>query len=187
MSLLGLVNIVLMVLLLILLFYMQKKHVSFSKRVFAALGLGVVFGLILQLIYGSDSEIISETISWYNIAGIGYGKFLQMIVMPLVFISIVSAFTKMKSANNIGKISVLILEILVGTTAVSALVGIGTTVAFDLEAFQIEAGDAETARGEAIEERYAGIQDRTFPEQILELLPANPFLDFTGARSTSTI
>ncbi|MEH7234938.1 L-cystine transporter [Bacillus sp. JJ1562] len=187
MSLLGIVNIVLMVLLLLLLVYMQKKHVSFSKRVFAALGLGIVFGLVLQLIYGADSEVISESISWYNIVGNGYVKFLQMIVMPLVFISIVSAFTKMKLANNIGKISFLILGILVGTTAISALVGIGTTVAFDLESIQIEAGEAETARGAAIEERYAGIQDKTFPEQIVDLLPANPFLDFTGARSTSTI
>lgn len=32
---------------------MQKKHVSFSKRVFTALGLGIVFGFALQLIYAS--------------------------------------------------------------------------------------------------------------------------------------
>src|SRR5690606_5353142 len=30
-------------------------------------------------------------------------------------------------------------------------------------------------------------KDQTFPQKILELLPANPFLDFTGARPTSTI
>ena len=27
----------------------------------------------------------------------------------------------------------------------------------------------------------------TLPQQILELLPSNPFLDFTGQRTTSTI
>ncbi|MFT4415235.1 L-cystine transporter [Fredinandcohnia humi] len=187
MSLLGIVNIVCMLLLLFLLFYMQKKHVSFSKRVFAALGLGIVFGIVLQLIYGVESPIISESVDWFNIVGNGYVKLLQMIVMPLVFISIVAAFTKMKLANNIGKISGLILAVLIGTTAISALVGIGTTLAFDLEAIQIEAGDAETARGEALDQRSAEIADKTFAQQLVDLLPANPFLDFTGARPTSTI
>ena len=28
---------------------------------------------------------------------------------------------------------------------------------------------------------------RILPQQILELLPSNPFLDFTGQRTTSTI
>lgn len=187
MNLIGIINIVLMLLLLFLLFFMQKKHVSFSKRVFAALGLGIVFGIGLQLVYGVESETISESIDWFNIVGNGYVKLLQMIVMPLVFISIVAAFTKMKLANNIGKISGLILAVLIGTTAISALVGIGTTVAFDLEAIQIDAGEAETARGEALDQRSAEIADRTFPQQLVDLLPANPFLDFTGARPTSTI
>ncbi|MDK2599236.1 cation:dicarboxylase symporter family transporter [Bacillus stercoris] len=73
---------------------MQKKHVSFSKRVFTALGLGIVFGFALQLIYGPTSNIVIQTADWFNIAGGGYVKLLQMVVMPLVFISILGAFTK---------------------------------------------------------------------------------------------
>lgn len=187
MSLLVLVNIVFLLLLISLLFFMSKKHVSFSKRVFAALGLGVVFGIVLQLIYGLESEVIPESISWFNIVGSGYVKLLQMIVMPLVFISIVSAFTKMKLANNIGKISGLILAVLIGTTAISAAVGIATSLGFGLEAVQIEAGEAENARGESMDQRATEMGDVTLPQQIIDLLPANPFLDLTGARATSTI
>ncbi len=180
-------NIAIMLLLISGLFYMQKKHISFSKRVFTALGLGVLFGFALQLIYGAGSDIIAKSADWFNLVGGGYVKFLQMIVMPLVFISILAAFTKLKLTNNIGKISVLILGLLVGTTAVAAAVGITTAVGFDLEAVQISGGDAETARGEQLEETYKGMEGRTFPQQMLDLLPANPFLDFTGARPTSTI
>ncbi|MCH1623983.1 L-cystine transporter [Fredinandcohnia quinoae] len=187
MSFLTIVNIIILLLLIIGLFYMQKKHVSFSKRVFAALGIGIVFGLVLHLIYGTESEVVSESMDWFNIVGNGYVKFLQMIVMPLVFISIVSAFTKMKLANNIGKISGLILAILVGTTAISAAVGIATATGFKLESVQIAGGDAEAARGEMLDQKFSEIQDRTLPQQIVDLLPANPFLDFTGARPTSTI
>ena len=86
---------------------MQKKHVSFSKRVFTALGIGLVFGFIIHLIYGTDSEITTGTIDWLNIVGSGYVKLLQMVVMPLVFISIVGAFTKLMITKNLGKISPL--------------------------------------------------------------------------------
>jgi uncharacterized protein len=181
------VNIAIMLLLIYGLYVMQKKHISFSKRVFTALGAGIVFGFALQFIYGSGSEIIAESADWFNLAGGGYVKFLQMIVMPLVFISILAAFTKLKLTNNIGKISTLILGILVGTTAIAAAVGITAALGFDLEAVQITQGEAESARAEQLEQRYGEIQDRTFPQQILDLLPANPFLDFTGARPTSTI
>ena len=49
-----------MLLLIAGLFVMQKKHVSFSKRVFTALGLGIVFGFALQLIYAA-SHIVTQT------------------------------------------------------------------------------------------------------------------------------
>ena len=184
---LVILNIAIMLILIGGLFYMQKKHISFSKRVFTALGLGILFGFALQFIYGPASEVIIKSADWFSLVGSGYVKFLQMVVMPLVFISILAAFTKLKLTNNIGKISTLILGLLVGTTAIAAAVGIATAVGFDLEAVQITQGEAEQARAAKLEETYGGIEGRTMPQQILDLLPANPFLDFTGARPTSTI
>jgi uncharacterized protein len=181
-------NIAVLLLVIIGLFFMQKKHVSFSKRVFTALGVGIILGFILQFAYGgSDSEVVTATTEWFNIVGNGYVKLLQMIVMPLVFISILTAFTRLKLTSNIGKISVLIIGILLGTTAVAAVVGIATSFAFDLEAVQIEQGDAELERASQLEERQSGLEGKTLPQQIIELLPANPFLDLTGSRPTSTI
>ncbi|NRR04659.1 L-cystine transporter [Brevibacillus sp. RS1.1] len=186
-TLLIIVNIVLLLLFIAGLYAMQKKHISFSKRVFVGLGLGILFGLILQYIYGAKSDVLKSTIEWYNIVGKGYVKLLQMIVMPLVFISILSAFTKMKLTNNIGKISTLIIGLLVATTAVAAAIGISTTLAFNLDGAQFQQGDAESARIEQVEQRLGDIQNLSMPAKILELLPANPFLDLTGDRATSTI
>jgi uncharacterized protein len=186
-TLLSIVNIVFMLLLMAGLYAMQKKHVSFSKRVFAALGAGIAFGLILQAVYGIKSDVLQTSIDWFNIVGKGYVKLLQMIVMPLVFLSILAAFTKMKLSANIGRISTLILGILVGTTAVAAAIGIGFTFAFDLDGVQLQQGEAETARIEQVEQKLGELQTMTLPQKILELLPANPFLDLTGARPTSTI
>ncbi|MGE7758681.1 L-cystine transporter [Peribacillus sp. NPDC097895] len=180
-------NLAIMLILLGVLFYMNKKHVSFTKRVFTGLGLGIVFGLLLQYFYEPQSEAIVKSVDWFNIVGSGYVKFLQMIVMPLVFISILSAFTRLKLTSNIGKISVLIIGILLGTTAIAAAVGITSASVFNLEAVQIEQGEAELSRGDQISETYGTIQDKTMPQQILELIPSNPFQDLTGARPTSTI
>ncbi|MCH6266120.1 L-cystine transporter, partial [Neobacillus citreus] len=112
---------------------------------------------------------------------------LQMVVMPLVFVSIVGAFTKLKLTKNIGKISFLVIAILLGTTAVSAAIGIGSALGFGLDGIKLTAGDAENARNELLKEKVVGVESMTLPQQIVELIPSNPFLDLTGARPTSTI
>ncbi len=186
-TLLLILNIAGLLLLVGILYTMHRKKVSFSKRVFTGLGLGIAYGLILHFAYGTDSAVLKESIPWFNLIGTGYVKLLQMIVMPLVFISILGAFTKITIGKNFGKMAGLILGILIGTTAIAAVIGISATLLFGLDASEIVQGEAELARGASIEERSAGIADRTLPDQLIDLLPANPFLDFTGARPTSTI
>lgn len=180
-------NIIGLLVLIGVLYTMHKKGVSFSKRVFTALGMGITFGLILQFAYGASSEILLSSVPWFNLVGVGYVKFLQMIVMPLVFISILTAFTKVTIGKKFGKMAGSILGILIGTTAIAAIIGISVTLLFGLDASEIVQGEAELARGVSLEETSEDLVSQTLPEQILDLLPANPFLDFTGARSTSTI
>ncbi|MFB7138523.1 L-cystine transporter [Gottfriedia sp. NPDC056225] len=181
------VNVAILLLLMYGLYFMQKKHVSFSKRVFTGLGLGLIFGYIIHLIYGTEHDVTVGTIDWFGIVGSGYVKLLQMIVMPLVFVSIVGAFTKLKLTKNIGKISFLVIGILLGTTAISAAVGIGSALGFGLDGVKLSAGAAETARITELQGRVPSVEAMTIPKQILELIPSNPFLDLTGARATSTI
>ncbi len=170
-----------------ILYVMNRKGISFSKRVFTGLGLGIFYGLILHFIYGTDSKILADSMPWFNLIGTGYVKLLQMIVMPLVFISILGAFTKITIGKNFGKMAGMILGMLIGTTAIAAVIGISASLLFGLDATQIVQGEAEIASGASIEERSLGVTDKAMPDRLIELLPANPFLDFTGARATSTI
>lgn len=187
MNFLVIINIIFLLALLSVLYVMQKRHVSFSKRVFTGLGLGIVFGVALQLIYGASSEVIVTSNDWFGLVGNGYVKLLQMIVMPLVFISIISAFTRLEKANNLGKISGLVIGTLLITTAIAAAIGIAAAAGFNLQAIDVESGEAETLRGQQLEERLTSVESTTVPQKILEFLPANPFEDLTGARPTSTI
>lgn len=181
------INIVVMILFLIGLFIMAKKHVPFPKRVFTALGLGIVFGIALHLIYGANSKVLETTTDWFSIVGDGYVALLQMIVMPLIFISIVSAFSKIQIGDKFAKIGTYIFMFLIGTVAIAAIVGIFYAIVFGLDASSIDLGSAENSRGSEISSQAKDLTANTLPQQILELLPSNPFLDFTGQRTTSTI
>lgn len=181
------INVVVMLILIGVLVWMQKKHVSFTKRVFTGLGLGLVFGVILQWAYGAGSDVISGSSDWFNLVGRGYVGLLQMVVIPLIMVSIISAIMKLKGGRNLGKMSALIIAVLLITTAIAATVSIVTSLSFDLKAIEIQAGEREQQRGAALEERLGDVADKTIPQQVLDFIPTNPFADMTGARSTSTL
>lgn len=166
---------------------MQKKHISFTKRVFAGLGMGVVYGVILQLIYTSGSDVITKSVDWFNLVGSGYVRLLQMVVIPLIMVSIISAIMNLKGKQNLGKMSFSIIAILLITTAIAAGVSIATSLGFNLTSIEIQGGDRETAQIQKVEERLADVKDQTIPQQVLEFIPSNPFADMTGERRTSTL
>lgn len=184
---LTLINIIVLVIFIVILHMMAHKHISFAKRVFTALGIGIVFGVLLHLAYGTHSNVITSTSDWFNIVGQGYVALLQMIVMPLIFISIVAAFTKIQTGEKFAKIGRLIFIFLIGTVTIAAIVGVVYALVFGLDASTINLGNAEQARGSEIAKQAKDLTAHTLPQQILELLPKNPFLDFTGQRATPTI
>ncbi|MBU8159575.1 L-cystine transporter [Staphylococcus aureus] len=184
---LTLINIIVLVIFIVILHMMARKHISFAKRVFTALGIGIVFGVLLHLVYGTHSNVITSTSDRFNIVGQGYVALLQMIVMPLIFISIVAAFTKIQIGEKFAKIGSLIFIFLIGTVTIAAIVGVVYALVFGLDASTINLGNAEQARGSEIAKQAKDLTAHTLPQQILELLPKNPFLDFTGQRATSTI
>lgn len=181
-------NIVAFVVLLVLLSRFSRQNWSLSKKVLTGLVIGVLFGLVLQLIYGENSAVVKESISWFNIVGNGYVQLLQMVVMPLVFVSILSAVARLHNASSLGKISVLTIGVLLFTTAISALVGVFVTGLFSLSAEGLVQGVQETARLSAIQSNYVGkVADLTVPQLVLSFIPKNPFADLTGASPTSII
>lgn len=81
----------------------------------------------------------------------------------------------------------MIIGLLVGTTAIAAVIGIEASLAADLQSLQLEQGAKEAARIETIGETLGDLENMSAPQKLVELLPGNPFLDLTGARPTSTI
>ena len=170
-----------------LIYRMQAAHASFTKRVFTGLGLGIVLGAALQAVYGAGSPVIAATSAWLDVIGSGYVQLLQMIVMPLIMVSIIQAILKLRNASSLGKISALTIGTLLITTVIAACIGIAMAKLFDLTAVGLVKNAAEVARGQYMDAKLATAQQISIPNTILSFIPSNPFLDMTGARKTSTI
>jgi hypothetical protein len=168
------------------LYVMQKKHMSFTKRVLTALVAGILFGSILQLLLGSESELIASSNTWISIIGSGYVRLLNMIVIPLVFVAISISIIN-QDANSLRKSALSIILVLIFTTAISAGVGAGISTVFELDSSEILAGEAESARGEALENTLADFQSKPIPEQITEIIPRNVFYAMSGQGSSATL
>ena len=109
-----------------------------------------------------------------------------MIVMPLIFVSIVAAFSKIQIGDKFAKIGTFILCFNWNRSDCSHCRHY-LCIDFRSDASSIDLGSAEHSRGSEISKQAKDLTANTLPQQILELLPSNPFLDFTGQRTTSTI
>src|SRR5699024_3016652 len=141
--LLTILNIIIFAAFLIGLYVIARIHVSFPKRVFTALVIGIVFEIAIHLIYGLDSKVTRQTIDWFSIVGDGYISFLQMIVIPLIFISIVSAFTKINIGEKFAKIGISIFIFLIGIVAIVAILCTISALVVGVDASTLDFGSSE--------------------------------------------
>lgn len=166
--------------------YMQKKHMSFTKRVLSALILGIMFGGAAQIIFGIGSQVITGSNTWINIIGSGYVRLLNMIVIPLVFVAITTSIVN-QDVKALKKSATSILVVLILTTAISAGLGAGIAGIFNLDSSQLIAGEVEIARGEMLENRLSEFQSKPIQEQITEIIPRNIFYAFSGQGTSPTL
>ena len=180
MSLYVLINIIIFLALIAILYVMQKKHIDFTFRVLGALIMGLALGFLLRTLYASNIEIINKTIIWYNIVGNGYVRLLQMLVMPLIFVSITMALINIKGGSNLKKMTLSIIAVLMITTAISALVGILVSKGFGLDASKLQSLMSDASQGFNYEDRLKTFSGKSAPQQLLEIIPTNPFSALAG-------
>ena len=169
------------------LMHLASRGFSLSQRVLASLVLGALLGLAFQMVYGADPAAIKETLAWSNIVGSGYVSLLKMIIMPLILVSMIAAVVKMDEISTLGKIGGTVVAILIGTTIISAVVGIAVANVFGLSADGLTNGARELARAEVLQSRQGVVTDLSFPKILLSFIPQNIFSDLAGSRPTSII
>ncbi|WP_297816118.1 L-cystine transporter [uncultured Lactobacillus sp.] len=168
--------------------YLHRNKWGFTRLVFLALVLGIGFGVALQLMFGAKSQVVTQSMQWLGIVGNGYISLLQMLVIPLIFVSLVGAFTQLKMGTKIRKIAFNVLAILLGTTAVASLIGYSSVALFGLEGASFAKGmNATSTALTSIKDHQSQLKGLSLPDQITAFFPQNIFADFAGMRATSTI
>ena len=178
-------TLVLFVAVLLGLNYLYRSTQKLGQTVFIGLLLGLVGGALLQSL--GEQETVKTALDWINLVGGGYVRLLQMIVMPLVFVSILSAITRLNQAGSLGKISFSVLSVLLVTTAIAALIGIIMVQVFGLTAEGLVAGERELAAQAKVVGRVDQVSNLSIPAMLISFIPKNPFAELTGANPTSII
>ena len=178
-------TLVLFVAVLLGLNYLYRSTQKLGQTVFVGLLLGLVGGALLQSL--GEQETLKTALDWINLVGGGYVRLLQMIVMPLVFVSILSAITRLNQAGSLGKISFSVLSVLLVTTAIAALIGIIMVQVFGLTAEGLVAGERELAAQAKVVGRVDQVSNLSIPAMLISFIPKNPFAELTGANPTSII
>ena len=187
MSFAAIANLAVFVLLAGVLFNFRKPRLTLGRQILLGLLLGAGYGLALQFLYGSGDAAVKETLTWTNVVALGYISLLKMVIMPLVLVMMIAAVVRMREVADLGRIGGSVVGILVGTTAVAALVGILVSNLFGLNADAIIQGARELERAASLTSRYENVANLGLADMLVRFIPSNIFSDLTGARPTSII
>lgn len=160
---------------------MEKKKVKFSTRMLSATGIGLVLGLLIQVVGGFpeaplEVPFIAEINKWYGLFANGFMDLLKMLVIPLIFVSIMRVIINMKQGENLGKLTARTLGLLVGTTAIAAMIGLIVGNLFQLGVnSHLVAGDATIREVSSLVDTLRG------------LLPSNPIASMANGNVVAVV
>ncbi|UJF16838.1 cation:dicarboxylase symporter family transporter [Vibrio sp. SS-MA-C1-2] len=169
----------------------KKQKKSFNYRVLSALVGGLLFGGAIQLVFGYGNESLAGFSELITVFGKGYIKLLQMIVIPLVFVAMISSIMNVDGNGALSKIAPKVIGVLLFTVAISAIIGVASIYLFGIDANtlvnSIGSSDAVAARGQSIMSAQSSLADKGLSGLALSIIPSNIFDMLTGSQRTSTL
>ena len=103
----------------------EKKKLGLTTKIFIALLLGAVFGIILNYVI-PDSNFKSEIVvnGVLYIVGQGFIRLMRMLVVPLVFCSLVCGSMSVGDTKKLGGVGVKTLIFYLITTALAITIAL---------------------------------------------------------------
>lgn len=151
------INTILFLILLIGLFYTihflyKKKELSFSKVVVIGTIMGLCLGVLIQTMAGfpddpKDVVFVNEVITWFSLFANGYMRAVQMIVAPLVMVSILHVIINISQGESAKELVKKTIIVTMFMTGISAIVGISVGALFGVgNGLDLEILDESTVR-----------------------------------------
>ena len=147
----------------------KKKKLGLTTKIFVALILGAIFGVVLCYAVPSGhikDDIIVEGVLY--IVGQGFVRLMKMLVVPLVFCSLVCGCMAFGDTKILGTVGVRTLAFYLATTALAVTVAltignmIDPGVGLDMSAIQSNAAEVQT------------MEATSMAQTILNIIPDNP-------------
>lgn len=166
-----LISILVLAVLFVIMSQLKKRKFSFSKRMLVGLIMGLVLGFTIDFI-GSNNPIYldfarEEISAWFSLFGRGFVKLIQLMAVPVVFLSIINVVIDVEG-DRIKRLTGKTFATLLSTTAIAAAIGIFVVKLFGLEGSNFT-GDLSSGSVEYMD----NIASQSFPEFFLELIPNN--------------
>lgn len=155
------ISLIFSILPLIILYFLRVKKIKFGIRVITAM----LFGITVGVVFGKESLIIEPV-------GKIYVSLIKMIVLPLVITSLISSVTSLSNIEQLKKIGVKTITLLLITTGIAAVIGIvignimniGVGIDFTLDS------------------TFKPREIPSFSQVILDMIPVNPFASMSNGK-----
>ena len=135
---------------------------SLTKKILLGMGLGVVFGLILNLAIPDAFESINS----YVLVPLGkiFVNLIKMLVVPIVVVSLILGTAGISDPKKLGRIGAKTIAFFLVTTAIALIlaIGMGLLVKPGSGDFQLDGATFETAEAPPV------------IETLLNIIPTNP-------------
>ncbi len=143
----------------------EKKKMSLSARILIAMILGAVTGWIITLLGNPDWAQIWLTDGLFRVLGQVFIALLQMLVVPLVFVSLVCGSSSLSDPKMLGRVG--------GKTVALYLLTTGIAVTLALTAAAIfQPGLGASSPVSTVQRQIA--EATPFTQVIIDMVPKNP-------------
>ena len=145
----------------------NNKKINLTTKIFVALIIGAIFGIILHYIVPTSDfkdKVLIEGV--FYIIGNGFLRLMQMLVVPLVFCSLVCGASAIGDTKTLGKVGIKTIGFYLVTTALAITVALSVAKVVNpglgLDISSIE--QAETTIAEST----------SLADTLLNIIPKNP-------------
>ncbi|MGV3667229.1 MAG: dicarboxylate/amino acid:cation symporter [Leptospira bouyouniensis] len=152
---------------------MSFPKIAFWKQILISLVLGLVFGILLNPESGFvKSDQIKPYLSWLKLPGDIFLNLLQMIMVPLVIVSIALGVSSLKNLKDLWSLGSKTLVYFIFTTVVSVSIGILLT-SLTKPGFKIQSNIQNQVTQSQMTSIEKKEKEETIPEIIANIIPKN--------------
>lgn len=142
----------------------RKKQLSLSAKIFVAMILGAIAGLILNFAGSPEWPQVWLIDGVFKVVGQVFISLLKMLVVPLVFVSLVCGSSSLSDPKMLGRVGGKTIGLYLLTTAIAVCLALGAAVIFKPGVGAQPVATVATQIAEAT----------PFTQVLIDMVPTNP-------------